>query len=267
MAKKVANPEGRMSLGAHLVELRNRFLKAAVVILLGAIGGWFLYEPVFQALQEPIKAASTDKILAELNFQQFGSPFDMKVRVSMWLGVLMTSPVWLYQLWAFVTPGLTRKERLYSLAFVGAAVPLFSAGVAMGWVAMPATAKLLIQFTPDGAKNLMAASEYLRFVMIFILIFGLAFLLPLFMVSLNLAGLVSGKTWLKHWRWAVILIFILTALATPGGEITVFLLMGAPIVVLYLLAVGISMLNDRRRAKKLNGSQPPGAGDSVAQAQ
>lgn len=255
MAKKERNPEGKMSLGQHLIEFRNRLIKSAIAIVLGAIGGWFLYDPVFQALREPIELANTDIINAQLNFNQFGSSFDMKMRVSLWLGVIAASPIWLYQLWAFITPGLTKKERLYSLAFVGAAVPLFAAGVTMGWVAMPTTAQLLLQFTPEGAMNLMNAGDYLKFVMIFVLIFGIAFLLPLIMVSLNIANLVSGKTWLKNWRWAVIIIFILTALATPGGEITVFLLMGAPIVALYLIAVGISLLNDRRREKKAQADQ------------
>lgn len=252
-----------MTLGQHLVELRNRFFKAALGIVLGAVIGWFLYDPVFAGLRLPVEGLAERGYSAELNFDQVGSSFDMKIRISVWLGFIISSPIWLYQFWAFITPGLTRRERGYSLLFVGVGIPLFGAGVTMAWYALPGMVVLLVQFTPEGVVNLMSASEYLRFVMQFLVIFGVAFLLPLVMVTLNFASLVTGRTWLRHWRWAVIVIFVITALATPGGEVTTFLLMGAPIVLLYVLAVGICLLNDRRRARRVDSSS--GTGESTEQ--
>src|SRR4051794_10383658 len=118
-----------MPLREHLRELRNRLLKAGVAIGLGAIAGWFLYDPLISALKAPLEAVAHERgTLAELNYGQVASPFNLKIKLAVYLGIVVASPVWLYQLWAFVVPGLTRREKRYAISFVAAAVPLFLGG-------------------------------------------------------------------------------------------------------------------------------------------
>lgn len=241
-----------MALGDHLRELRRRFILGSLGLVAGAIVGWILYPPVYEAIQEPIERLQDEGFNAQLNFSGVATSFDLKMRVSLTVGLVLSSPWWLYHFWAFITPGLTKKERRYALGFVGAAVPLFTGGVAMAWIALPNTVRLLTQFTPMGttAVNFITAAEYVKFVLQFVLIFGFAFLLPLVMVALNFMGLVRGMSWLKGWRWAVLVIFLIAALATPTADAVTFILMAVPIVILYFLAVGLSFLNDRRRDKR-----------------
>lgn len=247
-----------MPLGDHLRELRKRVLLAGAGILVGAVVGWFLYEPTFALLQLPIERLTDQGVNATLNFQSVPSSFDIKLRVAGFLGILAASPWWLYQLWAFLAPGLNKKERRSAILFIGAGVPLFAGGIYMAWLALPNTVKLLTQFLPTGATSLfIGVTVYVKFVIQFLLIFGFAFTLPLVLVALNLVGIVKGRTWLKGWRWAVIIIFVLAALATPTADAITFILMALPITALYFGAVGICMVNDYRRSKRKSGSEDP----------
>ncbi|MFV0425958.1 MAG: twin-arginine translocase subunit TatC [Beutenbergiaceae bacterium] len=246
------NPEARMALGDHLRELRRRVLFAVGGILIGSIVGWIIYPYVFDALQQPIELLKQERTdLASLNFDSVGTAFDMQIRISLFTGVLVTSPWWIFQILAFITPGLTTKERKYMFGFLAAAVPLFSVGAWLAWTVLPrAILVLLGQFTPDGTTVILSASTYLKFVMQFVLAFGIAFLMPLIMVALTFLGIVSGKTWLKAWRWAIVGIFTFCAFATPNPEPTAMILMALPIVGLYFLAVAISFLRDKQVAKR-----------------
>lgn len=273
-SRKEKNPEARMALGDHLRELRRRVILAVVGILIGAIIGWIFYNPVtigpvsvfglftigplytpgiFATLQAPIAAIQgmDDDNLAALNFQGIGTAFDMQLRIALFAGVLISSPWWIYQAFAFVTPGLTRKEKQYTYGFLGAAVPLFFAGAAVAWSVLPRAMEILIaEFTPEDTQNLIAADVYLKFVMQFVLAFGIAFLLPLVMVALNFLGIVKGETWLRGWRWAIVGIFTFCAFATPNPEPTAMIFMALPIVGLYFIAVLVCHLHDKRVAKR-----------------
>lgn len=246
------NPEARMALAEHLRELRRRVLLSVGGILLGAIVGWIVYPYVFDALQQPIELLNAEREdMATLNFEGIGTAFDMQIRVALFTGVIITSPWWIYQILAFITPGLTSQERKYTFGFLAAAVPLFGAGAWLAWTVFPrAMLVLLGQFTPDGTTNILTASVYLKFVMQFVLAFGIAFLMPLIMVALNFLGVVSGRTWLKAWRWAIVGIFTFCAFATPNPEPTAMIFMALPIITLYFLAVWISFMHDKRMAKR-----------------
>ena len=236
-----------MPLRAHLVELRRRVFLAALGIVVGAVIGWFLYDPVFAALQQPITRVAADRgDLFTLNFAGIATSFDMRVKVSFFLGVIVSSPWWLYQFWAFVTPGLTRRERGYAFGFVGVAVPLFLAGAWVAWWVLPNAVRLLTEFTPSGATNIIDAQTYLGFVMRIRLAFGIAFLLPVVMVALNFAGIGSAATWRKSWRWAVLLSFVFAAVVTPTPDAITMLAVAVPMCVLYFLALGVCVLHDRR---------------------
>lgn len=251
VATRPDEPAGRMPLRAHLRELRKRLVRVAIGLVVGAVAGWFLYEPVFEALIQPlVELAEERDDLVSINFGSLFASFDMQLQVSLFLAVLMTSPWWIYQLWAFVTPGLTSKERRYAVGFLAAAVPLFLAGAAVAWWALPHAVTLLLGFTPAGAGNLIDAPTYMSFVLRLLLAFGIAFLLPVLIVALNFVGLVKGATWLRGWRWATVVVFTFAAVATPTPDPWTMLLVALPMVGLYFAAVWVCVVHDRRVARR-----------------
>ncbi|MFM1983962.1 MAG: hypothetical protein RL723_397 [Actinomycetota bacterium] len=250
MAKKL-NPNGRMSLGGHLKELRNRLFWSAIFIFAGTVAGWFLFEPVFQILQKPVVDLSNSRgVNTTLNIGTVAGAFDLQLQVSIFLGVMMASPIWIYNLWAFVTPGLKKRERKYTLGFVFSALPLFLAGCWLAWISLPGFVTTLIGFTPRGTANVINANEYILFTIRILLIFGLAFVLPVVLVMLNLAGLLTAQSIIKSWRFAVFVIAVIAALATPTADPMSMFLVMIPLLALYFLAAAITYLNDKRRAKK-----------------
>lgn len=240
-----------MPLRAHLAELRSRLLKAAAAIVLGAVLGWFLYDPLFNALMKPLLEIGKERgVFTSANFNGVATSFNLKLQMSVYLGIIVASPVWLYQLWAFIVPGLTRKEKRTALAFVAVAVPLFLSGFYVAWLVFPNAIRFLTEFVPTGATNIIDVAEYLTFVTKLFLAFGIAFLLPLFLVALNLAGVLSAVTMARGWRIAVFLVFLFAALASPTPDAGSMLALAFPMVGLYLVAVGFAFLNDRRKRRK-----------------
>ncbi len=243
---KPKNPQAAMSLGGHLKELRKRFVWSFVFIGLGTIAGWYLFDPVFAALQNPIVQAAKDShVNATVNFSTIGGAFDLRLQISVFIGVVVSSPLWLYQFWAFIIPALKRRERLYTLGFLGSAIPLFLGGCYMAWMALPIFVHALLGLTPAGSANLINASEYVLFAIRILLLFGLAFVLPVVLVLLNFMGLVTAKGILKGWRLAVVVSALVAALATPVSDPTSMFILMIPLLVLYFIAVGISYVRDR----------------------
>ena len=243
--------ERRMSLGSHLKELRVRLSWSAGFLVVGTVIGWYLFEPVFKLLQAPLLEVTKARgIEAVVNFGTVVSAFDLRIQVSIFLGVIITSPFWLYNLWAFVSPGLKTRERRFTLGFLFSSVPLFLAGAYIAWSSLPSFVIVLIGFTPEGSSNVINASDYILFAIRIVLVFGLAFVMPVLLVLMNFANLVSGKAILRGWRVAVLVIALVSALATPTADpMSMFLLMG-PLAALYFIAVGIAVLNDKRRARR-----------------
>ena len=237
----------RMPLVAHLRELRKRLFLIAIGLVVGMVAGWVVYTPVFEALIKPLDdAAATRGDLVAINFSGLAASLDMQVQVSIFLAVLLTSPWWIYQVWAFVTPGLTRRERRYVVGFLGAAVPLFAVGAWFAWWMLPHAVAILTSFTPAGAMNLIDAPTYLSFVMRLMLAFGVAFLLPVIMVALDLVGVARSRVWIRSWRWAVVVIFVFAAVATPTPDAITMLFVAAPMCGLYFGALWICVVHDRR---------------------
>ncbi|MDY6050943.1 MAG: twin-arginine translocase subunit TatC [Rothia sp. (in: high G+C Gram-positive bacteria)] len=245
------NPQATMALGEHFREFRNRLIKAAVATFICAIGGFFLYEPFMEAISAPVYAINTEAgRTAALNYSTATSPFDQMVRISLYIGLVIASPVWLYQLWAFITPALYRKEKLYTLGFVFTAIPMFFLGTGLAWWVLPTAVSTLTMFSPDGATNLFTADVYVSFVVKFLLVFGIAFVLPVVLVGLNFIGLIRGKTILKSWRWVVVLVGLLAAIAAPGNDIMSMLYLMLPLLFFFFVAIGIAILNDKRRDRR-----------------
>ncbi len=240
-----------MPLRAHLTELRNRLLKSGLAIGLGAVAGWYAYGWVFRAVQEPLKQIAKDSgITANINYSNVMQAFNLHIQISVYLGLVLASPIWLYQLWAFVVPGLTRREKRHAMAFAAVGAPLFLGGIWVGWLVVPNAVGFFTEFAEPGTSVLPDAGQYLAFVTRLLLVFGIAFLLPLFLVALNLAGLVSGRTLAKGWRIAVFTVFVFAAIASPTPDAGSMLALALPMCALYAMAVGVALLVDRRRARR-----------------
>lgn len=254
----------RMSLGGHLVELRRRLILAAIALIVGMVVAFFITDGVIALLNEPIRIIAERRgqeiegqALTALNFSTVTSGFDLRVRIAFAIGLLISAPVWLWQLWAFVMPGLTKKEVRYTWGFMAAAVPLFFAGCAVGFLIIPHVIELMANFVPGGSALLFTYDTYYDFVFKFFIVLGCAFVLPVFLVALNVAGIMSGRAILKGWRVAVLIAAVFSALATPAADVTSMLLLMGIMIVLYLAAATLSLLFDRRKSKREKAMLPP----------
>lgn len=242
--------EKRMSLGAHLIELRKRLVIAAIAIIIGVVAGWFFSEWVWDVLRMPIEDIRMEGREAIIAYGDITGGFDLKIRVSFFIAILIASPVWLYQIWAFLAPGLTRREKLYGVAFLATAVPLFLGGAYAGWLVLPNIVRLMASFQPAEDAFVLDARSYLDFTTRLLIAVGLGFVMPVLLVLLNFIGVLRGKSILKSWRLAIMLIILFSALATPAVDLMSMFLLAAPMAVLFFLAAGIALLHDRRADKK-----------------
>ncbi|RPF21549.1 Sec-independent protein translocase TatC [Myceligenerans xiligouense] len=241
-----------MPLIDHLKELRKRIVLVALGLVVGAIAGWLLYDPLLQALQRPLDVAEelTGNQMT-LNFAGPMAALDLKIKSALFLAVFLTCPWWLYQLWAFITPGLTKKEKRYAYVFVGAAVPLFLGGALMAWFVFPHAIQILSGFLPEEATGFTDAQGYLSLMMRLLIAFGLSFLSPVVLTVLNFTGVLPAAAMAKGWRWAVLVAFTFAAVMTPTPDPWTMILVALPICLLYFVALGIAWLHDRRQEKKL----------------
>ncbi|MDT0379199.1 twin-arginine translocase subunit TatC [Streptomyces sp. DSM 42041] len=253
------DPEGRMPLVEHLRELRNRLMKAVLAILAVTVLGMVFYEQVADFLTEPMLdrigceegfgASATREACANLTINGLVGPFTVMLKIALTVGVVLASPIWLYQFWGFLAPGLHRHEKKYAGAFVCTGVPLFLAGAYIAYLILPTAAEALIGFTPQGTNNLIDLGDFVDIIARLVLVFGLAFELPLVLVMMNMGGLVTGRQMLGWWRIMVVCITVFSAVATPTGDPLTMGALAAPIVLLYFGAVGVALLNDRRRER------------------
>ncbi|MFD7492963.1 twin-arginine translocase subunit TatC [Streptomyces sp. NPDC059832] len=259
--KQETDPEGRMPLVEHLRELRNRLAKGLLGIVVVTIVAAFYYKGIIEFFTDPVlKSVGCASSFAELAKQEDGTcarivlnglltPFTLALKVSLMAGVVLSSPVWLYQLWAFVAPGLHKHEKKYSLAFVGAGFPLFLAGGFFAYKTLPTMARVLLEFSPADLDNQLPLDDLLDLITRMVVVFGLSFELPLLLVMLNFGGVVTGKRMLGWWRGMIMGITVFAAVATPSTDPVSMLGLAGPIWVLYFVATAISLLNDRRRAQ------------------
>ena len=258
--KQQKDPEGRMPLAEHLRELRNRLMKSVLVILVVTIVAMVYYKQIAEFLMGPVRdsvgctkgfgqASQDGETCAEITINGLVAPFTIMLKVSLTAGVVVASPVWLYQLWGFLAPGLHKQEKKYARSFVGAGVPLFLGGAYLSYLILPNAAKTLLDFSPGGTGNLIPLDDFLDIVTRLVIVFGLAFELPLLLVLLNLGGILTGRQLLGWWRAMVLCITVFSAIATPTGDPLTMLALAVPIVALYFGAVGVCLFNDKRRAR------------------
>jgi sec-independent protein translocase protein TatC len=246
-----------MPLIEHIRELRNRVIKIALALIAGGVVGWFVYPHVWHFVQAPYCRAH----FATHVPGQDGKPstcllyvtgifdgFFLRLKLSFIVGVIVSSPVWLYQFWAFIAPGLYSKERRWAYFFVGSAVPLFGLGGLFAYFAMTRGLEFLLGLVPSNVDPIITITTYLSYAMAMLLIFGLAFELPLVLIMLNLARLLTHARFRKWRRVIIFAVFAFAAVATPSPDPLTMLLLAIPCVILVEIAEIFVWLNDRRRA-------------------
>lgn len=244
------DPTARMSLAAHLGELRRRGVRAAAALVAGTIGGWFLAPLLLGALREPIMtAAASQHRMAALNYDTITGAFDLRMQAAFTIGVILSSPVWLYQAWAYLMPALSRKELRYGFGFFFTAVPLFLGGCAAGWLIVPHIVVLLTGFAGSGSSSFIQANDYFQFVLKLVIAAGFAFVSPVFLVLLNLLGVLPATSILHSWRIALLVILGFTAIVTPSADVISMFLLAGPLIALYYAAWFAAHLVDRRRIR------------------
>jgi sec-independent protein translocase protein TatC len=251
------DPADRMPLMDHLRELRRRMLAVILIIGAGAVVGWFLYAPIMHLLERPYcdvgpkyRFASADGHCA-LIYHGVLDGFTTRIKVAIIAGAVLTGPLWLYQVWAFVTPGLKRRERKFTVWFVVTSSLLFIAGMALAYYALVTGLSVLLTQAGPGVEALLTVNSYLSFVMLMLLVFGASFELPLVIVLANLAGVLPASRLRKSQRISIFGIFAFAAIATPSPDPFSMCLMALPMVALFEISVAVAIIHDRREARRL----------------
>jgi sec-independent protein translocase protein TatC len=249
-------PDGTMTLFEHLRELRYRLIVSILAIIVGMVVAWFfrydlldiLQRPYFQAIAA-LKAKHPDANTSLVNIN-LTSPLTLSLKVSALAGAIATAPFWLYQLWAFVVPGLLAKEKKWALIFIAAATPMFVGGVVVAYVVLPKAIAVLLGFTQSGVTNLQDINAYLAFLLRLMLVFGIGFLIPLIVLMLNIVGVIKAKQMAKYRSLVIFATFVFGAVATPSTDPFSMLAVAAPMALLFLAAEVIAHILDRRKERQ-----------------
>lgn len=249
--------DGRMALSDHFRELRARMMRVAVYLVAGTIIALFFYDPLFQLILEPYNKARLmlgEDVVTKPVVTDIGGPLMLQLKLCGIAGIVATSPLWLLEIWGFLLPALHANERRWTRIFALIAGPLFLAGVAMGYYVLPKGIQVLLSFTPQYIESLVDFNRYFSFITRMLLVFGISFEIPLFVVLLNLAGVVSGKALAKHRPFIILGTFVFAAVATPSTDPFSMLMLGLPMVTLFLVAELIARFVDRSRARRTQGT-------------
>jgi sec-independent protein translocase protein TatC len=254
-SQRQQNPEGRMPLMEHLRELRNRIVKIALALAAGMVVGFVFFNPVWHVIERPLCSAvirgHTGCSTLGVNQLALSGPLDsfyLRVKVAVIVGVILSSPVWLYQIWAFVAPGLYAREKRWSYIFLGTAIPLFLVGVTLCYWSLGRSMHYLLGLTPSGVANIISVDQYMSFVMAMMLAFGIAFELPLLIIMLNLAGILTHERFRKWRRVMIFSVFLIAGMANPSPDPITMLILGGACAALVEVAELVVWSNDRRRA-------------------
>ncbi|PIE21405.1 MAG: twin-arginine translocase subunit TatC [Arachnia propionica] len=250
-----ADADGKMALIEHLKELRYRVTVSAIAVVVVSIAAAFFYEQLVRIILDPYYTAR-DQVLAtragaDLQLANSGvvGPFTLAVMAVVLTGIICSCPVWLYQLWAFIAPGLLSKEKKYAMGFIAAAIPLFLLGIFTGYWVWPKGIAVMLSFTPDGLDimNLLDMAEFLALEVKIILVFGLSFLLPVVLIALNMAGVVKGYQLAEYRRFVIFGTVVFAAVATPSTDPFSMLALCVPMSLLYFVAERIAIILDKRK--------------------
>ena len=236
----------KMTFLEHLDELRKRILYAASAVALGFLGSWFFREQLFAFLAIPI----TDVLQGPLVFTKPTEPFSIYVKVSFVAGIFLASPILLLQLWIFIAPGLYRREKSYAVPFMVSSTSLFIlGGVFAYYIILPTALDFLINQFGRNFQPMVSAIEYFNFEVIIVIGMGVIFQLPVLSAFLSIFGFITpGFLW-RNFRYAFLLIVIVAAVVSPTADILNLFLWSGPMVLLYMISIGVSWVFQRRRAR------------------
>lgn len=242
-------PDGKMALSDHLRELRARILKIAVVLLASLVVSLFFYDQIYAFLSKPYEqaVATLPEGTSQGTVGGVGGPLLLYLKLCGVVAVVTSSPLWLYQIWAFVLPGLHPHERKWTRVFAAIAGPLFMGGVVVGYLTLPKGIEVLIGFTPENLTNLVDFGYYLSFMTRTLLVFGVAFEIPVFIILLNLAGVVRASSLAAYRPWWIIGIFLFAAVATPSTDPFTMIFLAVPMILLFFVSEVVARFIDRRR--------------------
>jgi len=250
------NPEGRMPLMDHLRELRNRVVKMALGLAAGMAIGFVFFNRAWTIIERPLCHAVINGhsgcSTAGVNQLILNSPLDpfyLRVKVAFIVGVILSSPIWLYQVWAFIAPGLYAREKRWGHIFLATAVPLFLLGTVLAYLSLGRSMHYLLGLTPHGVGNYIQTDLYMSFVMTMLLAFGIAFEVPLLIIMLNLAGVLTHQRFRKWRRVMIFAVFLIAGIANPSPDPITMLILGGACAALVEVAEFIVWRNDRRRAR------------------
>ena len=254
-SKHRANPDGRMPLMDHLRELRNRIIKVILVIVVGMIVALIFSDQTWNFVVHPFCAA---EIRGQTGCHRAGDQlvvsgvfdaFFLRIKIAFFLALIATCPIWLYQLWAFIAPGLYRREKKWAYFFVATAAPLFVGGAFLAYLVMDRGLHYLLGLTPAGVLNLPSVDTYLGYFTGMIVGFGIAFELPLVIILLNVVGILTHERFRKWRRMMIFLIFLICGIVNPSPDPYTMLLLGGLSVILVECAEVFVYFNDKRRAR------------------
>lgn len=253
-----------MTLAEHIGELRRRLIRAFLAVTLGAIVAWIFFTPIFRFLTHPYCALPVSHRLGgttcTLIVTGVLDAFTIRLKVSLIVGVVASAPIWLYQLWAFVAPGLHRHERRWAVAFAVGSAGLFALGATFAYATLGRGLAFLLGFA-QGFLPLISVDRYLSFVTLMLLVFGVSFEFPLLILLLNLSGVVSAKRLVGWRRMEIFLVFVFAAVATPSQDPFTMTAMALPMTLLYEVAVLLAKAHDRRAARRAAASPYAGLAD------
>ncbi|GAA1655795.1 twin-arginine translocase subunit TatC [Microbacterium flavum] len=253
-----AAARGTMPLADHLREARTRAFRAAAALIVGLIVGYLLSDLILEVLRAPIEALAASRD-ASLNYDSITGAFDLKLRIALLTGIVVSSPVWLFEILRYLSPGLTRRERRLTLGYTFAAVGLFAVGAAFGFALFPHMVALLTGFASAQDSTILAASTYVDFVLKTVVATGLAFMLPVLVVLLNALRVISAATLRRSWRLITVAIVLFSAMVTPAADVLSMFLVALPMAALFGAAMLITHLHDRRLARRLAVAAEPAA--------
>jgi sec-independent protein translocase protein TatC len=245
--------DGHMTLIEHLNELRSRLLKCVMAVFLGLIVAFFVYDHVVHFLVGPYRdlCARKDSLNCPdggklVNLDPIGG-FGTRVRFSGYMGLVLALPVVLWQVWRFIAPGLLSREKKYAIPFILSSMILFACGALVAWFTFPKALEWLTAYAGSGTTPAFAIDKYIGFILLLMIGFGVGFQFPVILVTLQLIGIVAPQTLLKNWRMIVVVISILAAVVTPGGDPFSMIGLGLPLVLFYFIAVGIGFAVKRNK--------------------
>lgn len=242
-----------MTLVEHVRELRDRLFRASLAVVAGLIVGFVLAQPAFDLLKEPYcnlpDSTNADGVCQGFLQLSPADGFLLKLKLALWIGLIVAAPVWLYQLWAFIAPGLHRHERKWAYVFVAIAAPLFAGGAVLAYLVVDKGLAFLMESGVTGLSTQLEVTRYISFVTTMILLFGVAFEFPLILLMLNFTGVATARRLLSWWRVVIFVCFAFAAIATPDPGPFGMTLLALSLSLLYFVAVGVAFLNDKRRGR------------------